>query len=165
MTDVLTPAQRRLVMSRIKGRDTKPEIVLRKLLHADGFRYRLHAKGLPGRPDLVFHRYKAVIFVHGCFWHGHDCPLFRLPSTRREFWETKIQENRKRDQRQIIQLTSSGWRCLVVWECSMRGKARHPVEILLRSCSNFLNSDASLEEISGAWISRENQKDIPNDNK
>ena len=86
MVDVLTPEQRRLNMSRIRGKDTKPELLLRHGLHARGLRYRLHRKDLPGRPDMVFPRYRAAILVHGCFWHGHDCPLFKLPATRREFW-------------------------------------------------------------------------------
>ena len=99
MVDVLTRAQRKLNMSNIRGRDTKPEKLIRNGLHRLGFRFRLHHKSLPGRPDLVFPRYNAVIFVHGCFWHGHDCPLFKLPATRRSFWLDKISGNFKRDQR------------------------------------------------------------------
>jgi len=89
MVDVLSPEQRRLNMSRIRGRDTKPEMLIRRGLHAQGFRYRLQNRKLPGRPDLVFPRYHAVIFVHGCFWHGHNCPMFKLPGTRQEFWSKK----------------------------------------------------------------------------
>lgn len=97
MVDVLTPEQRQLNMSRIRGRDTKPEMLIRRGLHARGLRYRLQDRSLPGRPDLVFPRHHAVILVHGCFWHGHDCPMFRLPATRREFWSAKIESNRNRD--------------------------------------------------------------------
>src|SRR5688500_15794308 len=99
MTDVLTPEQRRLNMSRVRGKDTKPEMLLRRGLHACGLRYRLHPKDVPGRPDLVFPRHGAVILVHGCFWHGHDCPLFKWPATRAEFWRKKIEGNRARDAR------------------------------------------------------------------
>lgn len=151
MTDVLTPEQRRLVMSRIRGKDTKPELILRRGLHAAGFRYRIHARELPGRPDLVLPRYRAVIFVNGCFWHGHDCPMFRLPETRREFWATKISANRERDRRQKVELSEDGWRCLVVWECSMRGKARHPVADVISACARFLKSHAMQDELAGAW--------------
>ena len=118
MVDVLTPEQRRLNMSRIRGKDTKPELMLRHGLHARGLRYRLHRKDLPGRPDMVFPRYRAAILVHGCFWHGHDCPLFKLPATRREFWAAKIEGNQARDARDIAGLAAAGWRVLVVWECA-----------------------------------------------
>src|SRR5262245_20506194 len=93
MADVLTPEQRRLNMSRIRGADTKPERLVRSALHARGFRFRLHRRDLPGKPDLALPRYRAVILVHGCFWHGHKCSLFQLPETRREFWEAKIRGN------------------------------------------------------------------------
>jgi len=108
-------------MSGIRGKDTKPEMVLRRALHADGFRYRLHDKSLPGRPDLVFPRFKAVVFVHGCFWHGHaGCPYFKVPSTRAEFWTAKIEGNRSRDERDRVALEAAGWRTAVVWECATR---------------------------------------------
>ncbi|WP_245156478.1 very short patch repair endonuclease [Agrilutibacter solisilvae] len=108
-------------MSRIRGSDTKLELVVRRALHARGLRYRLGGAGLPGRPDLVLPRHKAVVFVHGCFWHGHACPLFRLPKTRPEFWRAKIESNQRRDERVLEQLELMGWRALVVWECSLRG--------------------------------------------
>lgn len=145
--DVLTPEQRHRNMSRIRGRDTKPELILRHGLHAAGFRYRLHARDLPGRPDLVFPRYHAVILVHGCFWHGHDCPLFRLPATRRSFWEAKIAANRARDARVHEQLLAAGWRVLTVWECSLKGSGRLLLPQLLGKCATFLrgrNRDALL---------------------
>ncbi|MCJ2032705.1 very short patch repair endonuclease [Methylobacterium sp. J-068] len=151
MADVLTPEQRRLNMSRIRGRDTKPELVLRKSLHAAGFRYRLHARELPGRPDMVFPRFRAAIFVHGCFWHGHDCPMFKMPGTRQEFWSAKISGNRARDQRKAAQLEAAGWRILTVWECSVKGPARRPKDDVAASCADFLRGDEQHGEIAGRW--------------
>lgn len=108
-------------MSRIRGANTKLEVLVRKGLHARGLRYRLGGAGLPGRPDIVLPKYRTVVFVHGCFWHGHDCPLYRLPKTRTEFWEEKIGKNRARDQKVVAMLEECGWRVLVLWECSLRG--------------------------------------------
>ena len=108
-------------MSRIRGSDTKLELLVRSALHVRGFRYRLGGAGLPGRPDLVLPKYKTALFVHGCFWHGHDCPLYRLPKTRPEFWRAKIEANRSRDERVKAELLEKGWRPLEVWECSLRG--------------------------------------------
>lgn len=150
MADVLTPAQRQLNMSRIRGRDTKPEMLVRRGLHACGFRYRLQDRQLPGRPDLVFPRYHAVIFVHGCFWHGHDCQMFKLPTTRREFWETKITSNRSRDEWATAALVELGWRVATVWECSLRGPGRLPEDEVIRKCRAFLLSqEAKLINIRG----------------
>jgi len=109
-------------MSRIRGSNTKLEVLVRKGLHARGLRYRLGGAKLPGRPDIVLPKYRTVVFVHGCFWHGHDCPLYRLPKTRPEFWADKIGKNRARDQRVTSELEAMGWRVLTVWECSLRGK-------------------------------------------
>jgi DNA mismatch endonuclease (patch repair protein) len=109
-------------MSRIRGADTKLELSVRHALHGQGLRYRLGGSGLPGRPDLVFPRHETVLFVHGCFWHGHACHLFRLPKTRPEFWGAKIDGNRARDKRVEKELRSLGWRPLVLWECELRGK-------------------------------------------
>lgn len=121
MVDSLTPEQRSAQMSRIRGANTTLEVLVRKGLHARGLRYRLGGAGLLGRPDIVLPKYRTVVFVHGCFWHGHDCPLYRLPKTRPEFWEDKISKNRFRDQRVLTELESSGWHTFVVWECSLRG--------------------------------------------
>lgn len=108
-------------MSRIRGTNTKLEVLVRSALHARGFRYRLGGAGLPGKPDIVLPKYGTVVFVHGCFWHGHNCPLYRLPKTRPEFWAAKIESNKARDARVESQLRESGWRVELVWECSLRG--------------------------------------------
>lgn len=123
MVDSLTPEQRSAQMSRIRGSNTKLEVLVRKGLHARGLRYRLGGAKLPGRPDIVLPKYRTVVFVHGCFWHGHDCPLYRLPKTRPAFWADKIGKNRVRDLRVTAELEALGWRVLTVWECSLRGKA------------------------------------------
>ena len=158
MADVLTPAQRRLNMSRIRGKDTKPEMLLRRGLHAAGFRFRLHGRDLPGRPDLIFPGRKTVIFVHGCFWHGHDCPMFRLPATRPEFWSAKIDANRRRDQAALRSLTAAGWRVLTVWECALLGPARLPEGVVIATSSAFLRSGEQVGfGISGDWPPALNQ--------
>lgn len=109
------------MMSGIRGKDTRPELTVRRFLHAAGLRYRLHVRSLPGIPDLVFPRYRAVVFVHGCFWHAHkDCPYFRLPATRPEFWQQKLAQNAERDCRVLAELQSQGWRVATVWECALR---------------------------------------------
>ena len=150
MADVLTPEQRKLNMSRIRGRDTKPEMLIRRGLHARGFRYRLQDRKLPGRPDLVFPRYHAVVFVHGCFWHGHSCSMFKLPATRQEFWATKIAGNRARDERVIGALLKLGWRVANVWECSIRGPAKLTDDEVIKRCQKFLLSDdITFLDISG----------------
>lgn len=123
MTDVHSPAIRSKNMRAIRSADTKPELVVRKGLHAEGFRYRLGGAGLFGRPDVVLPKYKAVIFVHGCFWHGHDCNYFNLPKTRREFWEKKIHGNRERDAKVVATLAARGWRVAIVWECAIKKRA------------------------------------------
>ena len=117
--DIVSPAVRSRMMAGIRGKNTKPELLLRSELHRLGFRFRLHRQDLPGRPDLVFPKRGAAIFVHGCFWHGHDCHLFRLPKSRTEFWKEKIAGNVARDQRQIAALKEAGWRVGIVWECAM----------------------------------------------
>jgi DNA mismatch endonuclease (patch repair protein) len=120
MADVVSSEVRSRMMSGIRGKDTAPEMVIRRGLHARGFRYRLHDRRLPGRPDLVLPKYRAVIFVHGCFWHGHGCHLFKWPKTREDFWREKIQGNMRRDRAQTALLKQQGWRSTVVWECELR---------------------------------------------
>lgn len=155
MVDVLTPAQRQLNMSRIRGKDTKPELLLRRGLHALGFRFRLHRKDLPGRPDLVFPTRRAVIFVHGCFWHSHGCPLCKVPATHPEFWRAKISRNRHRDEAAADRLQTMGWQVLVVWECAFRGRARLPQGSVMARCACFLRGGTHpINEISGDWPSQ-----------
>jgi DNA mismatch endonuclease (patch repair protein) len=153
MVDVLTAEQRQLNMSRIRGRDTKPEMLIRRGLHARGLRFRLHARDLPGRPDLVFARYRSVVLVHGCFWHGHNCPMFKLPTTREDFWKEKIERNRVRDARNHAALRALGWRVLTVWECSLKGPAKKSYSGVLDTCSGFLQGDMAEMSIAGNWAS------------
>lgn len=119
MTDNLTPAQRSAVMSKIKGRNSSPEMKVRRLLHREGYRFRLHRRDLPGTPDIVLPRYRTAVFVHGCFWHGHDCRRFSWPKTNAAFWREKISANRKRDSQAREALASMGWKVFVIWTCSL----------------------------------------------
>jgi DNA mismatch endonuclease (patch repair protein) len=119
MTDTLTPAERSERMSRIRSRDTKPELCVRRYLHSLGFRFRLHQKDLPGRPDLVLPKYRAVVFVQGCFWHGHHCQKGRVPATRGAFWKAKFEGNKTRDARNTRALRAAGWRVFTIWECEL----------------------------------------------
>lgn len=121
MTDVLTPAQRSFNMSRIRNRDTRPEMIVRSIVHGMGFRYRLHKKDLPGKPDLVLVRHRKIIDVHGCFFHMHDCRYGKVtPVTNAEFWQAKRQSNLNRDRRNIDALKKAGWQVLIVWECQTK---------------------------------------------
>lgn len=122
MTDVVDAATRSRMMAGIQSRNTKPETIIRKGLHARGFRYSLHAKGLPGKPDIVMPRWRVVIFVHGCFWHRHGCHLSKMPTSNQAFWETKLAANQRRDATVKQQLAEMGWRTAIVWECATRGK-------------------------------------------
>src|SRR5690606_10617592 len=135
-------------MTAIRGTNTRPELLIRKELFARGYRYRLNDKRLPGKPDLVLKKYRAVIFVHGCFWHRHNCPLFKWPSTRAEWWKEKLEGNRLRDQRQLSELQELGWRTLVVWECALKGKLRLQPEGLFEQIEGWLLSDTSHSEVS-----------------
>lgn len=137
------------MMAGIKPKNTKPEIILRKALHRMGFRYGLHARDLPGKPDMVFRSRKAVIFVHGCFWHGHDCPYFKMPTTRPEFWSAKIEANRKRDASVSEKLKATGWRQLNVWECALRGKNAGSAEMVTKLAADWLRSEDMTGEIRG----------------
>ncbi|MBP6023711.1 very short patch repair endonuclease [Ferruginibacter sp.] len=121
MADVHTKKQRSYNMSRIKGKDTKPEMLVRKFLHANGFRYKLHDKKLPGKPDIVLPKYKTVIFVHGCFWHGHEgCKYYVVPKTRTEWWLEKINKNKANDTKAIKALKKDGWKIITIWECRLK---------------------------------------------
>lgn len=120
MTDTLTTDQRSARMRLIRGKDTTPELVLRRLLHRMGYRYRLHASRLPGKPDIVFSGRRKVIFVHGCFWHGHEqCSIAHVPKSRSDYWREKFHKNRQRDATSIARLAESGWSAMVVWECEL----------------------------------------------
>ncbi len=120
-TDVFTPEKRSAVMRAVKSENTKPELALRKALFALGFRYRLNVKTLPGKPDLVFVKYKTVIFVHGCFWHGHDCKRGnRVPKSNTEYWRDKIARNKARDRKNASALRKLGWRVIALWECKLK---------------------------------------------
>lgn len=140
MSDVLSPAQRSYCMSRIRGKNTKPEQAIRKGLFALGFRYRLHARSLPGCPDLVFPKHRAVVFVHGCLWHKHECQLFKWPKTNADFWKRKITRNARNDGRHIARLNSAGWRVLIVWECAVRGKKKQLAERVMHRIAGWLTS-------------------------
>lgn len=141
MADVVTPEMRSRMMAGIRARNTKPELLIRKGLHCLGLRFLVHDKRLPGKPDLVFPRWKAAIFVNGCFWHGHNCRLFKLPSTRTDFWRAKINANKERDSAAIQNLEDSRWRALTVWECQIKGRSAHEIESVLRHCKNWLTNE------------------------
>ena len=133
MADWLTKEQRRRVMQAIRGKNTGPELAVRRIVHRLGYRYRLHKKGLPGRPDLVFARRKKVIFVHGCFWHAHDCRYGRAPESRQDYWLPKLKRNRERDIENKADLESLGWEVLTVWECQIKEKDKTDLVHLLTS--------------------------------
>lgn len=124
MADVHEPHIRSYNMSRIRSKDSKPEMIVRRFLHQHGFRYRLHVRDLPGKPDLVLKKYRSVIFVHGCFWHGHEgCKYFVVPKTRKEWWLTKINTNRLKDLKNVLSLAERGWRVIEIWECELKDHA------------------------------------------
>jgi DNA mismatch endonuclease (patch repair protein) len=124
-------------------------MLIRRGLHALGFRFRLHGRKMPGKPDLVLPRYRAVIFVHGCFWHRHDCQLFKWPKTRHAFWREKIEGNSERDSRAEAELKASGWRVLKVWECSLRGPTRLEPQQVIERAASWLRSAETEGEIRG----------------
>ena len=138
MADIVDRKTRSRMMASIKGRNTRPEMALRKALHSLGFRYRLHDRKLPGHPDLVFPKYKAVVFVHGCFWHRHaGCRYATTPASNMEFWERKFYENIKRDSRNMEELLKSGWRVAVVWECALKDE---DAETVAREVARWLSN-------------------------
>ena len=148
MVDVVDSTTRSRMMSAIRGKNTTPEMLVRKGLHALGFQFRLHVSSLPGKPDIVLPRYHAVILVHGCFWHGHDCALFRLPATRVDFWQEKIDRNRSNDRKVLENLLGMGWRVGTVWECALRGKGRHAGEVV-QQLSGWLHGNGQTLELKG----------------
>lgn len=149
MADVVDSATRSRMMSGIRGRDTGPERLIRSALHSLGFRFRLHPRDVPGRPDLILPRYSAALFVHGCFWHGHDCSLFRLPATHRQFWRDKIRRNVERDAEVAQLLEQQGWRQLTIWECAFRGPDSIGIEETVRRTARWITSRRGRGEIRG----------------
>ncbi|MCP4131007.1 MAG: DNA mismatch endonuclease Vsr [bacterium] len=122
-TDIYSATKRSEIMSKISGKDTKPELIVRKYLFSKGFRFRLNDKRYPGKPDIILPMYKTAIFVHGCFWHGHEgCKASRLPQTRKEFWEKKINDTKVRDKRNIRELKEQDWKVLIIWQCKIKNK-------------------------------------------
>jgi DNA mismatch endonuclease (patch repair protein) len=124
MADVVDKATRSRMMAGIKGKDTNPEIFLRKALFALGFRFRLHRPDIPGRPDIVLPKHRALVLVHGCYWHGHQCRNFKWPVTNAQFWRDKIDANRRRDRENLSAQRKAGWRIIIVWECAIRGSMK-----------------------------------------
>lgn len=149
MIDVVDAATRSRMMAGIKGKNTKPELAVRAGLHALGFRYRLHAKEVPGKPDLWLPKYKTAIFVNGCFWHGHNCSLFKIPASRQDFWKAKIVSNRNRDARVNGLLFEAGIRRLDIWECAFRGPGRIGLEETLARTAEWLRGEEVRGEIRG----------------
>jgi DNA mismatch endonuclease (patch repair protein) len=147
--DIVDKTTRSAMMSGIKHKNTRNEIIIRKRLHKLGFRYQLHRKDLPGKPDLVFPKYHAVIFVNGCFWHAHGCHIFKWPSTRVEFWKEKIGANKIRDERNIQACIAMGWKVLVIWECALKGKTRRNLNEVIHTAANWIMYDSQSAAIEG----------------
>ncbi len=133
MADHVTPPKRSEIMKAVGTKDTGAEMTVRRLLHAKGYRYRLHRRDLPGSPDIVFPRLRKVLFIHGCFWHGHDCSKGRLPKSRLDYWQPKIEATKQRDRRSIEALSELGWNVAVVWQCELRN-----IPALMAKLQNFL---------------------------
>ena len=140
------------MMAGIRGKNTKPEMFVRKALHHAGFRYRLHVKDLPGKPDIVLPKHRALIFVHGCFWHSHDCHLFKWPKSREEFWRKKLLGNKAGDANHLVELQKAGWRVLVIWECSLKGRTRLNPDALAACAVRWLKGRSRAGAISGRAI-------------
>lgn len=149
----MSPAKRSALMGRIRGRNTGPEIAVRRLLHAMGYRFRLHARDLPGRPDIVFRSRRAALFVHGCFWHRHDCDLAYTPKTRREFWQRKFDGNVRRDKRIKSELEAAGWRVIIAWECQLDNSAG-----LANRLAKCLGPPGRVRESRGASLLKRQRK-------
>lgn len=139
MADIVSPAVRSRMMAEIKAKNTKPEMIVRRGLHAMGLRFRLHDRKLPGKPDLVFPKYRVVAFVNGCFWHGHECAQFKWPTTREEFWRDKIVTTRARDIAAVTALAGLGWNVVVAWECELRA-SKEGTEIALADLADRIRS-------------------------
>lgn len=149
MADIVSSDVRSKMMAGIRGTNTKPELMIRKALHRKGFRYSLHRKNLPGKPDLVLPKYKAVLFVNGCFWHKHGCNLFKMPSSRTEFWTQKLERNVANDLKAVEMLRQKGWRVGVIWECALKGTRKANFESVIATCNKWLLSKKDYLEIKG----------------
>ena len=149
MADIVSTEVRSRMMSGIRSKDTMPEITVRKGLHRLGFRYRVNDRRIPGKPDLHFPKWNALVFVHGCFCHGHDCHLFRLPKTRTGYWNAKIEKNRERDRLTESNLMAGGWRLAIVWECALKGRQRLEQQQMLDGLAIWLRSDNVRIDIRG----------------
>jgi DNA mismatch endonuclease, patch repair protein len=150
MADVHDEQTRSRNMAAVKSKNTKPELLIRRILHRAGFRFRLHPKLIAGKPDIVLPRFRAAIHVNGCFWHGHGCHLFKQPGSRSEFWLDKIGRNKVRDAAHLATLQQEGWRTCTVWECALRGKQRLTIGELESALSDWLRSDQRSASIEGA---------------
>lgn len=149
MPDKISKETRSKIMAAIKGRNTKPEMIVRQGLFRRGYRYKLYSNSLAGKPDLVFPKYGAVIFINGCFWHGHKCSLFQEPQTNQLYWKTKISANKKRDAKAIKALLCDEWRVLVLWECALYRKQSAEIEIVLDEIEKWLHSSNVKLSIDG----------------
>ena len=158
MSDIVSQSKRKEMMAGIRNKNTKPEMIIRKELFARGYRYRLHCNELSGKPDMILSKYKTVIFINGCFWHCHDCHLFKWPKARKDFWESKILSNKTRDQLNRKVLLMEGWRILNIWECAIKGKTRLNWERLFFEIESWLASYPNYGNICGTII---NDKDEP----
>jgi DNA mismatch endonuclease (patch repair protein) len=137
--DIITAEKRSVLMSKIRSKDTKPEVKVRSILHRLGYRFRIHRADLPGKPDIILPKYKAAILVHGCFWHGHECKIASKPKSNQSYWHPKIEVNRARDERNAYALTGQGWKVLTLWECEIRKG-----EGLEEKIENFLNGNSDI---------------------
>ncbi|RUM92356.1 MAG: very short patch repair endonuclease [Thiomicrospira sp.] len=148
MTDTVNQQTRSKIMSQVKNKNTNIEIIVRKALFAKGFRYKINDKKLPGSPDIVLPKYRAVIFVNGCFWHGHHCPKGKPPKSNIKYWKDKIIKNQQRDEININQLLNQGWKVAIVWECTLKGKSAFPMKKILLTLENWLKVGSGKIEIS-----------------
>jgi DNA mismatch endonuclease (patch repair protein) len=150
MPDIVDKATRSRMMSGIRSKDTKAEVQIRKNLFSLGFRYRLHDSKLPGKPDIIFPRYKAVIFIHGCFWHMHYCELFKMPSSNVAFWQKKLNRNKEKDAENYAALKARGWRIMIIWECAFRGRGKKKYkafDAIAKKTAKWLHSGKRSTEI------------------
>lgn len=149
MADLVSQEKRSQMMSGIRSKNTRPELLVRSELFRRGFRYRIHDRNLPGKPDLVFSKYRAVLFIHGCFWHMHACHLFKWPSTRVDFWTAKLSRNARLDRDAIKELREQGWRVGLVWECAMKGKTKLALPQMIDRIDRWLLSKGRYVEVKG----------------